>query len=59
MSEAAAWNHDWPATVVIVGAQVSETRATRERVRQWARARLGHPPRDAFLAEILASESAY
>jgi hypothetical protein len=59
MSEAAAWDHDWPATVVIVGAQVSETRATRERVRQWARARLDRPPPDAFLAEILASESAY
>ena len=59
MSEAAAWDHDWPTTVVIVGAQVSETRATRERVRQWARARLDRPPPDAFLAEILASESAY
>jgi hypothetical protein len=59
ISEAAAWDHDWPATVVIVGAQVSETRATRERVRQWARARLDRPPPDAFLAEILASESAY
>ena len=34
-------------------------RETRERVRRWARARLDRPPHDAFLAEILASESAY
>jgi hypothetical protein len=59
MGEAAAWDHDWPATVVIVGAPVSETRATRERVRRWVRARLDSPPADAFLAEILAAESAY
>jgi hypothetical protein len=62
MGEAAAWDHDWPATVVIVGTRVSdtaETRDTRERVRRWARARLDQPPADAFLAEILASESAY
>jgi hypothetical protein len=62
INEAAAWDHDWPATVVIVGARLSdtaETRETRERVRRWARARLDAPPADAFLAEILAAESAY
>jgi hypothetical protein len=62
MTESAAWDHPWPATSVIIGAQVSgaqEGRETRERVRRWARARLDRPSDDAFLAEILASESAY
>jgi hypothetical protein len=59
VTEAAAWDHDWSATSVIVGAAVSEARETRERVRRWARARLDRPPRDAFLAEILAGESDY
>jgi hypothetical protein len=60
--ESAAWDHDWTATSVIVGALVpdaTETRETRERVRQWARARLDGPPGDAFLSEILATESDY
>ena len=62
MTESAAWDHDWSATSVLIGAQVSgvtETRETRERVRRWVRARLDRPGDDAFLAEILASESAY
>lgn len=59
MTEAAAWDHDWSATAVIVGAEPPEARETRERVRRWARARLDRPPRDAFLAEILAGESDY
>jgi hypothetical protein len=59
MAESAAWDHDWSATSVLIGAQVSETRETRDRVRRWARARLDRPGGDAFLAEILASESAY
>jgi hypothetical protein len=59
MTESAAWDHDWAATVVIVGADTTETRETRERIRRWAHARLDRPPADAFLAEILASESAY
>ena len=60
MTESAAWDHDWSATSVIVGAlEATETRDTRERVRRWARARLDRPADDAFLAEILASESAY
>ncbi len=60
--ETAAWDHDWSATSVIVGAPISvvtETPETRERVRRWARARLDRPPDDAFLAEILAAESDY
>ncbi|OSC22639.1 hypothetical protein B8W69_26030 [Mycobacterium vulneris] len=59
LTESAAWDHDWSATSVIVGAETPESAETRERVRRWARARLDLPPRDAFLAEILASESAY
>jgi hypothetical protein len=37
VTKSAAWDHDWPATSVIVGAQLSgviETRETRERVRR-------------------------
>jgi len=62
MTESAAWDHDWTATSVIIGAGVSgvaETRESRDRVRRWVRARLEHPGDDAFLAEILAAESAY
>lgn len=59
VTESAAWNHGWPATSVIVGAEVTETRESRERVRRWVRARLDRPGDDAFLAEILAAESAY
>ncbi|CAM3205079.1 hypothetical protein BST27_26620 [Mycobacterium intermedium] len=59
MTESAAWNHDWPSTSVVIGADVEESRETRDRVRNWVRARLDHPPQDAFLAEILAAESAY
>jgi hypothetical protein len=59
LTESAAWDHDWSATSVVVGAEVSESRQTRERARRWARARLAQPPDDAFLAEILAAESDY
>ncbi|RAU93118.1 hypothetical protein DQP58_17150 [Mycobacterium colombiense] len=59
LTESAAWGHDWSATSVLVGAETTEAPQIRRRVRRWARARLDRPPRDAFLAEILASESAY
>lgn len=59
LTESAAWDHDWSATSVVVGAETPESAETRQRVRRWARARLDRPPRDAFLAEILAAESAY
>ena len=62
LTEQAAWDHDWPATSVIIGTEVSdvtESREARERVRRLARSRLDQPGDDAFLAEILASESAY
>jgi hypothetical protein len=59
LPESAAWEHDWSATSVLIGAETAESPETRERVRRWARSRLDLPPQDAFLAEILASESAY
>jgi hypothetical protein len=59
VSESAAWNHDWQPTVVTVGADVDESPGTRQRVRDFARARLAAPAGDAFLAEILAAESDY
>lgn len=59
VTESAAWNHDWPTTSVVIGADLAESRLTRDRIRSWARARLDRPPDDAFLAEILAAESAY
>lgn len=59
LTESAAWDHDWSATSVLVGAETTESPQIRERARRWARSRLDRPPRDAFLAEILASEFAY
>lgn len=59
LTESAAWDHDWSTTAVLVGVETTESPATRERVRRWARARLDSPAGDAFLAEILAAESAY
>ena len=44
---------------MIIGAEASESRETRERVRRWARARLEQPTDDTYLAEILAGESSY
>jgi hypothetical protein len=62
LTEHAAWDHDWPATSVIIGvpiSEVTESREARERVRRLARQRMERPGDDAFLAEILAAESAY
>ncbi|BDB45562.1 hypothetical protein IWGMT90018_60080 [Mycobacterium kiyosense] len=59
LTESEAWDHDWPSTSVVVGADVSEPREIRDRIRRWVRARLDEPPQDAFLAEILAAESSY
>ncbi|MCV7101435.1 hypothetical protein [Mycobacterium palustre] len=59
LTESAAWDHDWSATSVVVGADVSESGEARDRARRWARSRLDRPPADAFLAEILAAESDY
>ncbi len=59
VTESTAWNHDWQATAVTVGAEVEESPETRQRVRDFVRARLAAPAGDAFLAEILAAESDY
>jgi hypothetical protein len=62
LTDQVAWAHDWPTTAVIIGAEISEvteSRDFRQRVRRLARSRLEHPREDAYLAEILASESAY
>jgi hypothetical protein len=59
ITESAAWDHDWRSTSVTVGADVRESPQTRERIRDFARARLRAPAGDAFLAEVLAAESDY
>jgi tetratricopeptide (TPR) repeat protein len=59
VTESTAWDHDWRSTVVTVGAEVEERPETRERIRDFARARLRAPAADAFLAEVLAAESDY
>lgn len=62
MTEDQAWGHDWSATTISVGADVavpSDAADTRNRLRDFARARLARPGTDAFLAEVLASEADY
>ncbi|WP_029115658.1 hypothetical protein [Mycobacterium sp. URHB0044] len=62
VTETQAWDHDWSATTVTVGADVDasdDAARTRDRVRAFARSRLAQPGPDAFLAEILAAESDY
>ena len=59
VTESAAWDHDWRMATVTVGADVEESPHTRERIRDFVRARLRAPAHDAFLAEVLAAESDY
>ena len=60
ITESAAWNRDWQATTVMVGADGPvESPELRERIRRFARARLQRPAADAYLAEIVAAESDY
>jgi hypothetical protein len=59
LAETAAWDHDWQATVVTVGAGAAESPDARDRVRRFARARLDGTAADAFLAEVLAAEDDY
>jgi hypothetical protein len=59
VTESAAWDNDWRSATVTVGADVTESPQTRERIREFARARLREPAGDAFLAEVLAAESDY
>lgn len=59
LPEVAAWNHDWSATTVTIGAETAESAADRDWIRRYVRARLSTQADDAFLAEILAAESDY
>lgn len=59
VTEAVAWNHDWAATTVTVGADVVEPAEVRARIRRFARTRMAALPEDAFLAELLAAEAQY
>jgi hypothetical protein len=59
VTESAAWDHDWRSTTAAVGADVHESPQMRQRIRDFARARLREPAGDAFLAEVLAAESDY
>ena len=59
MAESAAWDHDWSTVTVTIGADVTETAESRDRVRVFARTRLAQPADDAYLAEIPAAESDY
>ena len=54
-----AWDTEWSATALTVGAEVEEGPEVRDRVRRFARQRLSGPQPDAYLAEILAAESDY
>jgi len=59
VAESAAWDHDWRSATVTIGAEIDESPQTRQRIRDFARARLRAPAGDAFLAEVLAAESDY
>ena len=62
LTENRAWDQDWSTTTVTVGpdrAGSTEAPALRQRIRDFARARLAHPGPGAFLAEIVAAESDY
>ncbi len=59
VTASAAWDQDWSATTVTVGAAVDEPAQARRRVRLLARRRLAEPAADAYLAEILAAEADY
>jgi len=65
VTETQAWDHDWPETTVIVGADAEDSGDSadaaqmRARLRDFARGRLARPGDDAFLAELLAAESDY
>ena len=59
VTESAAWDHDWRPTAVTIGADADERPDIRQRIREFARARLREPAGDAFLAEVLAAESDY
>jgi hypothetical protein len=62
VTEVQAWDHDWPAATVTIGADVDDSATAaqmRQRLRDFARGRLARQGQDAFLAEVLAAESDY
>ncbi len=60
LTETQAWDHDWSTTALTIGADgAGEGQVLRQRLRDFARARLTLSAPDAFLAEILAAESDY
>ncbi|KAA0096121.1 hypothetical protein CIW49_21640 [Mycolicibacterium sp. P1-18] len=62
ITEMQAWDHGWSTATVTVGPDrpgAADAALLRQRVRDFARARLTRPGPDAFLAEILAAESDY
>ncbi len=65
LGENRAWDHDWSTTTVTMGPDRGDLGAggdasgIRQRVRDFARARIAHPASDAYLAEIVAAESDY
>lgn len=59
VTEGVAWNRDWSATTVTVGADVVETAEVRARIRRFARTLMAAPTGDAFLSERLAAEAQY
>jgi hypothetical protein len=59
VTEDQAWAHHWDATVVAVGADVTEAESARRRIRDWVRSRLSAPGPDSYLAEIVAGEADY
>lgn len=65
LTETQAWDHDWSGTTVSIGPSGADAvdpvaaQALRQRIRDFALARLGRPGPDAFLAEVVAAESDY
>ena len=59
VTSGSAWNADWSAAELVIGAGQGEPVEVRDQVRSVARARLAVPPPDAFLAEVLAAEADY
>lgn len=59
VTEDQAWAHHWGATVVAVGADVTEAESVRRRIRDWVRSRMSAPAPDSYLAEIVVAEADY
>lgn len=59
VTEDQAWAHHWGATVVMVGADVTEAESARRRIRDWVRSRMSAPGPGSYLAEIVAAAADY